>query len=113
MSMEPKTIAFAQVSIAANAITSSRRYNCTVGRNGAGDYTLVIGGSGGADEQVCMVTVVPQTAAAGGAGTTRAPSVTNSSDVAKQIIFFDDANAAADPAGFWLEIKRYPPLPTP
>lgn len=112
MSMEPKTVAYAQVSVTGGAITSSRRYNCTVTRTGAGIFEVVIG-EGGVDRFLCSSCIAPQVSAAGGAGTARSPSLAHTTDTTKVILFTNDAAAAADPAGFWFEIKRYPPLPTP
>lgn len=113
MSMEPKTIAWFRAHIdQEGSIVNSVGYNCQIAGNGTGDYNITIG-EGGADGNVCMTSLVPETAAAGGAGSARAGTVHHTSDTVKQIRFFDDAGAAADPAGFWVEFKRYPPLPTP
>ncbi len=114
MSMEPKTIGWAQVSIdAEGSITSARTYNVQVVGAGVGIYNVTIGGDGGVDSLLDQFHVVPQTGAVGGAGTARIPTVNDTSDTVKQVLFFDDAGVAADPSGFWLEVKRYPPLPTP
>lgn len=113
MSMEPKMVAYGVATVdAEGSIDTLRTYNCEVVGTGVGIYTLSLG-QGGVDKDLSSISVVARAGAAGGAGTARAPTVVQSSDVTKQLLFTDDAGALADPAGFWFEIKRYPPLPTP
>lgn len=111
MSMEPKTVAYVRASIDGEGIvTAERRYNCTLAKSGTGDYDITIG-EGGADLRLCMVDAVSQTASAAGATSVRAPSVIHTSDTVKKVQFRNDAGDVTDPAGFWIEIKRYAPIP--
>ncbi len=111
MSMEPKTVAYVRASIdAEGVVTATRRYNCTLVRSGVGEYDITIG-EGGADVQLCMVDAVSQTGALAGAGSVRAPSVIQTSDTVKHVQFRADDGDLYDPNGFWIEIKRYAPIP--
>lgn len=112
MSMEPKTIGWAVVTVADGAITTRRLYNMTVTRDDVGLYDIVIG-QGGADDDLCMTNIFPVTGDAGGAATARAPLINHTNASQKIVSFFDDAGALADPTAFIVEFKRYPPLPTP
>lgn len=101
--MKAETIAYAYVQVSPPL---GRFFNCVLSANAAGDYNLTIGGSGGADLEVCNVIVA---SGAGSVGSIQ--SVIHTSNTVKRIQFRDDEGVIADPDSFWVEIKRYPPLP--
>ncbi len=106
--MKPTLVAYVQAEIdGEGSITTNKRYNCQIAGAGVGIYDITIG-QGGVDDPRMSASIVPRTALPGGAGTTRSPVLSSTSDTVKRVQFYNDAGALADPTGFVIAINRYP-----
>lgn len=72
--------------------------NCTTARNGAGDYTVTLPAAFGVDANEAVFSLCIQTA-------DRYGVVINTSDIAKQVLTYNNAGAATD-AAFSLTIAQ-------
>lgn len=106
MSMDPKLVAFIAFTPGTPPVVA-KAYNCSVARVADGDYNITLG-EGGADSSVCVPSVTPATAAAGGATSARIPSVIQTSDTVKRVQTRDDAGTLANAAFMWVSFERIP-----